>query len=131
MIDVSLIGRFEGEELRPTVIDREHIDREGAFHRGVFVKIVDDDLWIRVAFELDDHAGVFVGFVANRRDLAQNFLVHQVRDSLDQRCPVHVERNLGDDDLFFAALDLFDPRFAAHFHTATASLEILANTNSS
>ena len=48
MLDVAGVRFFEGKQFRPSVVDRQHDDREGAFQRGVFVKIVDDDLRIRV-----------------------------------------------------------------------------------
>src|SRR5205814_10375367 len=57
--------------------------------------------------------------------LAQTFFVHQICDALDQRGAIDFERNLGDDDLYPAALDLLHTGFASHLHTATASLEIL------
>src|SRR6266566_4655488 len=116
MLDVSGVGFLERKQFWPAVIDRQHDDRERAFHRGVLVEIVDDDLGIGVALELDYHACVFVRFVADRGDLAQNFLIHQIGDALDQRRAVHVERDLGDDDLFFATFDFFNARFAPHFH---------------
>ena len=50
MIDVSLVRFLERQQLRPAVIDRQHVDRERALHRGVLVKIVDNDLRIPVAF---------------------------------------------------------------------------------
>ena len=44
MIDVGLVRLLERKQFRPAVIDRQHVDRERAFQRGVLVKIVDDDL---------------------------------------------------------------------------------------
>src|ERR1041385_5499023 len=35
VIDVSLVRRLERKQLRPPMIDRQHVDRERAFHRGV------------------------------------------------------------------------------------------------
>ena len=107
------------------MIDRQHDDRERALHRGVLVKIVDHNLRISVALELDDDARVFVGFVTNRRDLAQNFFVHEIGDTLNQRSAIHIVWNLRDDDLLFAALDFFNAGFAAHFHAAAPGGKIL------
>src|SRR5207253_9068976 len=95
---------------------------------GVLVKIVDDDLRVRVALELDDHARVFIRLIADRRDFAQNFFVHEIGDTLDQRRAIHIVWYLRDDDLFFPTFDFFDAGFAAHFHAAAAGLEVLANT---
>ena len=91
----------------------------------MLVEIVDDDLRIAVALQLDDDARVFVRLIADRGDVAENFFVHQLGDPLDQRGAIHVVRNLGDDDLLLAALDFLDAGFAAHLHAAAAGLEIL------
>ncbi len=107
------------------MIDRQHQRRERAFHRRVLVKIVDDDLRIGIALELDHHPGVFVGLVAHRGDVGDDFFVHQLGDAFNERRAIHVVRNLGDDDLLFAALDFFDADFAAHFHAAAAGRKIL------
>ena len=69
MIDVCLVRVFERKQLRSTVIDRQHVDRERAFHRGVFVKIVDNDLRIRVALQFDHYSRVLIRFVSDCRDL--------------------------------------------------------------
>ena len=107
------------------MIDREHVDREGAFHRGVLVEIVDDDLRIAVALQLDDDPRVFVRLVANGADVGQHLFVHQRRDAFDQRGAIHVVGNFGDDDLLATAFELLDAGLAAHLHAAAAGLEIL------
>ena len=65
MLDVSGVRLLERKQFRPAVIDREHDDRERAFHRGVLVEIVDDDLRIRVALQLDNDPRVFIRLIAN------------------------------------------------------------------
>ena len=55
-----------------------------ALQRGVLVEIVDDDLRVAVALQLDDHARVFVRFVANIADVGEHLFVHQIGDALDQ-----------------------------------------------
>ena len=107
------------------MVDREHVHAERRFERGVLVEIVDDDLRIAVALQLDDHAGVLVRLVAHVADAGEDLLVHQLRDALDQHRAVHVVRNLGDDDLLAAALHLLDASLAAHAHRAAAGLEVL------
>ena len=89
------------------LIDRQHVDAEGRLERGVLVEIVDDDLRIAVALQFDDHAGVFVGFIANIADALEDLLVHELGDALDQLGAIHAKRNLRDDDLLAAALDFF------------------------
>src|SRR5207253_1586433 len=45
--------------------------------------------------------------------------------AFDEGCAIDVVRNFSDDDLFFAAFELFDAGLAAHLHTASSGLEIL------
>ena len=104
MLDVAGVRFLERKQFGPPVIDRQHVDRERAFHRGVFVKVVDDDLGIAVALQFDDDARVFVGLVADRGDIGEHFFVHQFRDPLDQRGAIDVVRNFGDDDLLSCRL---------------------------
>ena len=46
MLDVDCVSVLEREQLRPAVIDRQHVDGERDLQRGVLVEIVDDDLRI-------------------------------------------------------------------------------------
>ena len=69
MLDVAGDRVLELEQLRPAVIDRQHVDAERRFERGVLVEIVDDDLRIAVALEFDDDAGVLVRLVAHVADV--------------------------------------------------------------
>ena len=107
------------------MINREHDDREGAFHRSVLVEIVDDDLRIGVALQLDNDPRIFIRLVTNGADVCQHFFVHQRRDALDQGGAIDVVWNFSDDDLFPAAFELLDAGLAAHLHTAASGLEIL------
>src|SRR5262249_43466448 len=104
-----------------------HRRGERALERGVLVEIGNDDLRVRVAFEFDDNACVFIRLIADVADVGQHFFIHQLRDALDQRGAVYAIRNLRDDDLLTAALEFFYARFAAHFDAASARFEILAN----
>ena len=104
------------------MVNGEHVDRERAFHRGVLVKIVDDNLRIRIAFELDDDAPVFIRLIPDCSDITADLLIHQIGDSLDESGAIDVEWDFGDDDLFLAAFNFFHAGFAAHFHTAATVL---------
>ncbi len=53
--------------------------------------------------------------------------MHQTRDRLRQRRPVHVVRNLRDDDLLLAALQLLRVAGSAHFHDAAARPQVALN----
>ena len=125
MLDVSGISVFEREQLRSAMIDREHDDRKRAFEGGVLVKIVNNNLGVCVALQLNDHARVLVRFIANGADISQDFFIYEFCNTLHQRGPVHVERDFGDDYLFLTAFNFFHAGFAAHLHAAAACLEIL------
>ena len=108
-------------------IDRQHVDAEGRFERGVLVEIVDEDLRVAVALEFDDHAGVLVGFIANIADALEDFLVDELGDPLDELCAVHAKRNLRDDNILATALDFLGRQAGAHAHRAAARLEVRPN----
>ena len=104
------------------MIDRQHNDREGAFQGGMLVKIVDDDFRVRVSLQLDHDTGIFIGLVADRRDIGEDFFVDQFRDALNQCRAINVVRDFGNNDLFFPALEFFDAGLAAHLHAAAPGL---------
>ena len=72
MLDVAVDELLEIERLGPAMVDGEHVDGKGGLQRGVLVEVVDDDLGDGVALELDDHARVFVGFVADGGDVGED-----------------------------------------------------------
>ena len=105
MIDVSLVRLLERKQLRPAMIDREHVDRERAFHRGVLVEIVDDDLRDCASRFNSMTTRVFSSDSSRIAVMSVSTLSFtRSRDALDQRRAVHVVRNLGDDDLLAVAL---------------------------
>ena len=128
MLDVARDRFLERKQFRPAMIDREHVDREGAFHRGVLVEIVDDDLRIAVALEFDHDPRVFVRLVAHRGDVGEDLFVHERRDPFDERGAVDVVGNFRDDDLLAVAFEFLDADLAAHLHAAAAGLEILLDS---
>ena len=105
MLDVAIDQLLEAEGLGPAVIDGQGVDGETAFQRGMLVEIIDDNLGDGVALDLDDHARVFIRFIAHGGDVGDDFLVDQLGDALDQDGAVDVVGNLGDDDLLAAALE--------------------------
>src|ERR1700722_2842926 len=52
MLDITEQRLFQGQQFGPAVVDREHIYREGAFHRGIHVEVVQNDLGACVSLEL-------------------------------------------------------------------------------
>ncbi len=74
------------------VVDGQHVDAEGGFQRRVLVEVVDENLRIAVALEIDDHAGVLGAFVAHVADAGEDFLVGQICDAPHQIGAVHACR---------------------------------------
>src|SRR5206468_8438062 len=58
-------------------------------------------------------------------NVCQHFFIYQRCDAFDEGRAIDVVWNFSDDDLFFAAFELFDAGLAAHLHTASPGLEIL------
>src|SRR5947199_8400983 len=52
MLEVTAVGFLERKQFPRAVIDGQHDDRERAFHQGVVVEIVDNDLGLGLAVEL-------------------------------------------------------------------------------
>ena len=86
------------------MIDRQHGDGEGGLQRGVLIKIVDNDLGIGVALELDDHARVFVRFIADALMSVRTFSLTRSAMRSTRVGAIDVVRNLGDDDLLACRL---------------------------
>src|SRR5436190_4633953 len=107
------------------MINGQHDHCEGAFHRSVFVKIVDHNLGIAVALQFDNDSRIFVGLVTNGANVCQHFFVYQGCNAFDEGCAIDVVWNLSHDDLSSAAFEHLDARFAPHLHAAAAGLEIL------
>src|SRR5579884_1167877 len=128
MLDVAGVGFLEREQLGAAVIDRQHQGREGTFHRGEFVKIVNDDFRVGVPFQLDHDAVILIRPTAHVADVRDHYTLHQLRDALDQRSPIHAVGNLRDDNLLPAAFEFFHAGFAAHLDAAPSGLKILADS---
>ena len=81
------------------VVHGQEDHRERLLHRRVLVELVEHDLMLRAALELDDDAhAVAVGLVANIGDVVDDLFVDQLGDALDQVGLVYLVRDLGDDD---------------------------------
>ena len=75
-------ARAQRQQHRAAVDDREHVDRERRLQRGVLEEVVEDDLVVGVALELehDAHAGA-VGLVADVGDALEPLVAHHRRRS--------------------------------------------------
>ena len=98
------------QDARLVVDDREEDDPEGRLHRRQRVELVQDDLRVLAALQLDDHPdAVAVRLVAQVRDPLELLLVDELGDPLDQLGLVDLVGDLRDDDrLLVAAGRLLD-----------------------
>ncbi len=106
--DERLDHVLEVEQPRLAVEQRHHVDAEHRLHRRLLVEVVEDDLGVLAALELDDDAhAVLVGLVAQLGDALELLAAHQLGDALDQARLVHLVRQLGDDDGLAAGVVVF------------------------
>ena len=107
---------------RLAAVQRHHVGAEGGLQRGKAIELVEDDLGVGVALELDDDAvALTVGFVADVGDALDALVAHQFGHLLDHRRLVHLIGNLGDDDGFAVVADLLDIDPTAHDDRAAAA----------
>ena len=121
MVDEGPDGVGQRQFFRLTVVHGQKDHAEAFLHAGVLVELVEDDFALGPALELDDDAhAVAVGLVADVGDVVDDLFVDDFGDALDEVRLVDLVRNLGNDDGFTAAGDVFLAAFGAH-HKATAT----------
>ena len=102
--DVDAQRLLQVEQPRHTVDERQDVRREVRLHRRVLVELVQHDLRVRIALQVDDEphrvAGRRVADVADALDLA---VVHELGDLLPDHLDRRLVRHLGDDDAQAAA----------------------------
>ena len=91
----------------------------------MLVEIVDDDLRVAIAFEVDDDAGVLGALIADIAYAGENFFVREVGDALHEIRAIHVVRDLGDDDLLATTPDFGDAYATAHLYGSSACFKVL------
>ena len=85
VIDEGVDGRGERELLGLIVVHGQEDHREALLHLGVLVELVEDDLMLCAALELDDDAhAVAVGLVAHVGDVVDDLVVDELGDALDE-----------------------------------------------
>ena len=121
VIDKGVDGDVEGELPGLAVEDGQEDHREAFLHLGVFVELVEDDLMLGAALELDDDAhAVAVGLVADVGDVVDDLFGDELGDALDEVGLVDLVGDLGDDDGLAAAGDGLEAALGAHHEAAAA-----------
>ncbi len=99
MLDEFLDHFLEGENLRTPVDQRKHDDAEGGLHLRVLVEIVQHNLGVCIALQVDDNPqAVAVGLIADVGDILELLIAHKVGNLFDQAGLVDLIRELRDDD---------------------------------
>ena len=81
------------------VHDGQQDHGEALLHGGVLEELVEHDLRLGAALQLDHDAhAVAVALIADVRDVVDDLVVDQFGDALDQVGLVDLVRNFGDDD---------------------------------
>ena len=121
VIDEVLDGLDQAHFLGLSIHHRQQDHAEAFLHRGVLEELVEHDLRLGAALEFDHDAhAVAIAFVANVGDVIDDFVVHQLRDALDQARLVDLIGNFGDDDRLAVFVESFDAGLGAHHETAAA-----------
>ena len=112
---------LQAQQARLTFDQRQHDNAEGGLHRGVFVQVTQNLLWLGVLAQLDhDPHSLAVRFVAQVNDALNPFLTRQLGDALNQRGLVGHVGQFGDDDAVFAAFHLLQVGAGLHGYLAPA-----------
>ena len=116
---------------RLAVDDRQHDHAEVDLHLRVLVQIVQHDFGLLAALQLDHDAhAVAVALVADVADAFDALLVGQRGDVGDQARLVHLVRNLGDDQRFAIAADVFRRDLGAKLQAAAAPVVVIDDAGS-
>ena len=130
MLDEVLDGRDQAQLARLAVDDREIDDAEADLQLRVLVEVVENDVGLFAALQLEDDAhAVAVALVANFRNAFDLFLVHQRGGVFDEPRLVDLIRNFGDDDVLRGPLAHgLDFGFGADLETAAAGAKRIENS---
>ena len=128
VIDEAADRLVEPQFARLAVEHREKDHGEALLHLRVLVELVEHNLRLRAALELDHDAhAVAVALVAHVADVVDNLLGHQLGDALNELGLVHLVRNLGDDDRLLFLGHVLNRHSGAHHKAAAAGFVGLRN----
>src|SRR3546814_8689117 len=82
-LEEGLDDLLQVHQLRPAAVQRQHVDAERGLERGVAIELVQDDVRIGVALQLDHDAhAVAVALVAQIGDALDGLLLDDLGDAL-------------------------------------------------
>ena len=119
VIDEVLDGLHQAHLFRLAVDHGQEDHAEAFLHRGVLEELVEHDLRLATALQLDDDAhAIAIALVAHVADLVDHLVVHQFGNMFDQLRLVDLVRNLGDDDRVLVLREVLDRSLGAHHEAA-------------
>ena len=120
---------LEVQGARLAVHQGDHVDAEDRLQLAVLEEVVQHDLGVLAALQVEDHAqAVLVGLIAHLRDALDLLLLHQFGDALEHARLVDLVGDLGDDDgLAGAALLGLDVAARPHDHPPAPGAVALAD----
>ena len=122
VVDIAAEKVFEIQYLRATAVDGEHDRAERRLELRMLVKMIENDLAHRVAFDIDDDSDVGLRFVADVADAEDDLLLDELGHVLDHFGLVYAVGDLGYDNALAAVLLLLDLCRAADRKLASAEL---------
>ena len=118
--DVVVEYLLQAQHARHAVDQRKVDDAEAGLQLRVLVELVEHNLRLLAALEVDDDAHTLaVGFIVETGDLRELLLLDQLGDLLDELGLVDLVGNLGHDNAVLPALILFHVGFRADGYGAT------------
>ena len=128
MHDVVVQDFLEVQDFRLAVDERQHDDAEAVLQLRVLVELIEDDVRVRVAAQVDDDAhAAAVRLIVERRDALDLLVAHELRDLLDEARLVDLIRQLRDNDARLAVRQRLDAGVRAHLDDAAARRVRLAD----
>ena len=128
MRDVVVQDFLEVQDLRLAVDERQHDDTEAVLQLRVLVELIEDDVRVRVAAQVNDDAhAAAVRLIVERRDALDLLVAHELRDLLDEARLVDLIRQLRDDDARLAVRQRLDAGIRAHLDDTAARRVRLAD----
>ena len=122
VVDVAAEEVFEIQDFRASAVDGEHDRAESRLELRMLVKMIENDLAHRVAFDVDDDSDVGLRFVADVADAENNLLLDEFGHVLYHFGLVYAVGDLGYDDALAAVLLLLDLGGAADRKLTAAEL---------
>src|ERR1700744_6532074 len=123
VIDEGAEGYVERKLQWPAVEHSQEDHREALLHLRVLVELVEDDLGLSAALELDHNAhAVAIALVAHVANVVDDLLVDQLGDALDEFGLIDLVGNLGNDDRLAFFGEGLGGHLGAHHEAAAAGL---------